>query len=101
MKLTNRQCSKYARNHQPFKNSNGTMFGEWINDIYYVVYSYGYHWPLTVYDARNGMYYVNASRYGVTTSKHAGLVNPIPASNVLYTNTDELISMIRQAREAA
>jgi hypothetical protein len=41
----------------------------------YVVYSYGEHWPLFVYE--DGKWYENADKYSRSTTKHHGQLHPL------------------------
>lgn len=50
---------------EPFKANN--VFAESYRGNSYVVYSYGYHWPMYVFTA--GQWFANQDRYSVTTSK--------------------------------
>ena len=53
-----------VQNKESFQGSN--LFGQWMTKrdqpySRYVVYSYGYHWPLFVYE--NGVWYENADKF--------------------------------------
>jgi hypothetical protein len=72
MKTSNGQCRKFVQERKPFKGNN--LFSEQDGSLY-VVYSYGHHWPLFVCD-RNGLWYENADKYSVSTSKHKSQSNP-------------------------
>lgn len=63
-----------------FKNNNGQLYGKWETPTLYVVYSYGPHWPLFIYDAALDAWYENMDRASVTTSKHRSQTCP-------YVNT--------------
>lgn len=43
----------------------------------YVVYSYGHHFPLFVYDADSNVWIENSSKYSNTTSKHRTQLHPL------------------------
>lgn len=60
---------------------------------YYIVFSYGRHYPLWVYDRKNRKWYGNSVRYSVSTSKQATLTHP--QTEVEYKTTKELLSMIQ------
>ncbi len=51
----------------PFRLTN--LYSESRDDGRYVVYSYGYHWPLAVYDQTIG-WMVNTSQSTKTTERH-------------------------------
>lgn len=74
MKTSNSACSAFVSERVPFTANN--IFGQnWAQGIY-VVFSYGTHWPLFVYDSKRNKWYSNSSKYGVTTSKHYGQAHP-------------------------
>ena len=73
MKIANRNSSQYVQNCELFKANN--LYSE-SNDDFYIVFSYGSHWPLWVYCKRLGMWLENTDKYSVTTSKHKSQSNP-------------------------
>jgi len=87
MKVSNQKCRELVRNKESFHGSN--LFGEWIKDKY-VVFSYGYHFPLFVF--HNGIWYENKDRYSVTTSKHKKQTNPLCV--LIESNTEFLKNLI-------
>lgn len=67
----------------------GSMFIE-----NYVLYSYGYHFPLAYKMA--GVQYVNADKYSATTSRHQSLLRQAIGQDEQITyNTDEMIKLTR------
>jgi hypothetical protein len=74
LKVANAQCRDLVSRRLPFKGSN--LWGDWEGDIY-VVYSYGTHFPLWVYDPSVHQWFGNADRYSVSTSKHRTQSQPI------------------------
>jgi hypothetical protein len=76
-RIANREASSYALAREPFDNHNETLFGEWRDEYSrYIVYSYGYHWPLYIYDTTTEQWYENESRYSRTTSRHRSQARP-------------------------
>jgi len=74
-KIANYQARGYVEEHRPFIANN--IFAEWTDDdSRYVVYSYGKHWPLFIWDAQTQRWYANVSKYSVTTSKHRSTTHP-------------------------
>lgn len=73
---TAKDCARWAYNTTPFRNTNNTLFGRWETPWIYVVYSYGAHWPLFVYEKVGGTWMVNEDKRSTTTSKHKGQVWP-------------------------
>ena len=85
MKISNCNAGAFVRRLQVFKANN--LWSEWVDDrntdtkdARYVVYSYDRHWPLFIYDVRTDMWFDNASKYGVTTSKHKTQSHPLIGS---------------------
>lgn len=70
---TNTKARHYVQNQQPFIGSN--LYSENIGSLY-IVYSYGRHWPLFVYDAYQGLWYENEDKYRVSTSKQHRQAHP-------------------------
>lgn len=77
-----RVANKYARamvqNLEPFTGSNTyavKFIATDMSEPRYVVYSYGRHWPLFIYE--NGKWYENADKYSVSTSKQHGQLHPL------------------------
>lgn len=79
-RINGRTCRPYVQAKKPFTNSNGQLYGKWETPDLYVVYSYGPHWPLFVYDHTLGAWYENGDRCSSTTSRHHSYANP-------YVNT--------------
>ena len=71
-RVANRCARAYVQQRKPFRGNN--TFGTYI-DGHYVVYSYGAHWPMFVYD--NDRWFANSDRHGRTTSKHRGQLHPL------------------------
>ena len=71
------KCRTYVQNKQPFHNSNKQLYGKWVNSDRYVVYSYGAHWPLLVWDESVGRWFANYNKTSRTTTKHASQTHPL------------------------
>lgn len=75
-RVANADARRCVQNHEEFIGSN--TYAEWRGHMLphrYVVYSYGEHWPLFVYE--DGKWYENADKYSRTTSKHHGQLHPL------------------------
>lgn len=75
-RITLRDARVRVQAAEPFKTANGQLYGEWTTPNIYVVYSYGEHWPLFVWDAAASRWMENENRYSVTTSKHRTSTHP-------------------------
>ena len=59
----------YTTERTQFKNSTESVFSKKRQDLY-VVYSYGEHFPMYVYDHGVELWFGNADKYSPTTSKN-------------------------------
>lgn len=83
MKIANRDAHKFVAQRHPFQGNNlyaqfrtqNNKDGTNGPDMWYVVYSYGEHWPLFVY--ADGLWFENKDKYGMTTSKHRSQAHPL------------------------
>lgn len=90
-RTSNREARQYVINRIPFKGSN--TFGEGDNKLY-VVYSYGYHFPMFIW---NGNEWIgNNDTYSRTTSKHLSQLNPLRIYK--YVSTEELLEIISRLK---
>ena len=62
---------------------------------YYVVFSYGLHWPLFIYDYAKKQWYGNSDKCSATTSRHYSKLNP---GNVLPLSCEEMKRLVSVAR---
>jgi hypothetical protein len=95
-KISNCNSRNYVKQCKQFKANN--LWSEWVrdentdtNDARYVVYSYDRHWPLFIYEVRTDMWFENASKYGVTTSKHKTQSHPHTDTTQLHV--DDMIKV--------
>jgi len=96
VKTSNCNARQYVQRLVEFKANN--LWSEWIDfehpDARYVVYSYDRHWPLFIYETRTNMWFENASKYGVTTSKHKSQSNPhIGSDKITHLHVDDMIKV--------
>lgn len=95
MRVANRDARDCVVALQPFKGSN--TFGEYFTNVY-VVYSYGYHFPLFVFDKINRIWYYNEDKYSTSTSKHFSQLNPLVKS-FEWKTTPELLTIIKNLKK--
>ena len=98
-KIANKNASEYVNNRYIFQGSN--IFAEVIrpycgvNEGLYVVYSYGHHFPMYVFDYDTREWYANEDSYSMTTSRHQSQCRP--RFEITYEfATDELIKLIEK-----
>ena len=80
-KVSNTNARGYVQNLKEFYGSN--TFAQWetsmgIPAARYVVYSYGQHWPMFIYDVQTERWFENASKFSVSTSKQHSQMHPRP-----------------------
>ena len=97
VKISNFNARGYVQRLVEFKANN--LWSEWVDDgntdtqdARYVVYSYDRHWPLFIYDVLSDTWFENASKYGVTTSKHKTQANPLVPTTV-HLHVDDMIKV--------
>ena len=91
--ITHGMMTEYTSTHQHFDTTTGTVFTKDKGDLY-IVYSYGEHFPMYVYDRFVELWFANYDKYSPTTSKHQTLSRPdIDELNML--STEELSMLIR------
>jgi hypothetical protein len=73
------------------KTANGSVFSERMGDLY-IVYSYGFHFPMWVYDYAISKWIGNESKYSTSTSKQQSKTRPDDVS--FWLDTDALKHMI-------
>jgi len=88
-KINNCDAAEYVDGLRLFNGAN--TFSE--NHIHlYIVYSYGYHFPMYIYDRNATMWFGNKDKYSVTTSKHQSQARPTqPVETWLDTNDMKLL----------
>ena len=93
LKLSNATCRDAVSRRLPFKGNN--LWGEWEGSkpLYcFVVYSYGKHFPLWVYDPLVDQWFGNADQYSRTTSKHRSQSQPSTDSSKWY-DTETMVRL--------
>lgn len=93
-RIANHQARAYVQELKPFVANN--IFAEFRRDENgndkYVVFSYGQHWPLFIFDYQTDAWYENKSKYGVTTSKHHSQTHPHQETIPLHV--DDMIKVV-------
>lgn len=87
---SNRKAGQYVTNREPFKGSN--TWGKWIKNLY-VVYSYGRHFPMYIWDNSLGVWFGNEDKYSRSTTRHQGYLRPT-TSYISYYNTEALRKLV-------
>ena len=90
---TLKQAAELMKEKKEFKSGNVFAF-DYPTTGYYIVFSYGIHWPLFVYDHNKGLWYGNKDEYSITTSKHFNKLNP---GNIVPLGIEEMESLVGAA----
>lgn len=101
MKTSNKNCRQAVISRTVFSANN--IFSEYItanadgspvDPCRYVVYSYGKHFPIYIYE--QGTWYANCDKYSPTTSKHQTQANPcLGQSAPMPMNTMAMVQLVR------
>lgn len=91
--ITHRNMSEYTTDQTQFTTSTETVFTKDIGNLY-VVYSYGEHFPMYVYDRFVQLWFANYDKYSPTTSKHQTMARP-DVDDINSLSTEELSMLVR------
>ena len=92
MKIANRDARKHTQQLKEFQGSN--LYGATRARLY-VVFSYGEHYPMFIYDPSTQTWYENTTRWSVTTSKHRMQSHPL--TDTEKRSNEEMKDLINQA----
>jgi len=106
MRVANKDARKYVNELEEFKGSynryaDASIFAENSdNKNLYVVYSYGYHFPMYIYDRQAGIWIGSKDSYSSSTSRHQSHCRPSDLASIenggCWLNTaDEMKEYIR------
>lgn len=100
MKTSNKACRSQVQNRNAFVANN--IFAEYVTQnadgqpldtCRYVVYSYGKHWPLFIYEG--GHWYENCDKYSPSTSRHQNQARPIDFNLTMPMTTEQMQTIVR------
>lgn len=74
-RVNNRDMWREVSNCNTFENNNETAWGQMEGNLY-VVYSYGSHFPMYIFDYKTYQWYGNDDKYSSTTSRHQSYARP-------------------------
>lgn len=74
VKIANRNARVHVQNLEEFQGNN--LYAGWRDEKWYIVFSYGTHWPMFAFDRETKTWFENISRYSCTTSKHRTQAHP-------------------------
>jgi len=89
---SNKWADAQVTTRTPFRGSN--TWGEWITDKIYVVFSYGHHHPLYVWDEPLGMWFGNKDKYSRSTTRHQSQLRP-HTDRIEYLSTEDMQDLVK------
>jgi hypothetical protein len=99
-RVANNKAREVIEKLEEFQGSN--MFGKWVGigngrtemfaDKLYAVYSYGSHFPMYIYDAKEQKWLGNSDKYSRSTTRQQSHARP--SSIYAWYNTDEMKEVI-------
>jgi hypothetical protein len=75
-RISRRDARAKVQALEAFQTNNGNLFARWETPDTYVVYSYGQHWPLFIWDKKLNLWVENGDKRSPTTSQHRGYTHP-------------------------
>ena len=88
-KLNNHQVKSYVNNLEAFETNSSSMFSTGGRDTgLYAVYSYGFHFPMYVYDTASNQWFGNHDKYSRTTTSHQSYAQP--SAKIHWIGTREM-----------
>jgi len=104
MKVANKNARQYVDELKKFEGSNTFATndgGSFAYDVLadrknlYIVYSYGYHFPMYIYDRQAGIWVGSKDKYSSSTSKHQSQCRPSEPIECWLDTADEMNEYIR------
>lgn len=93
-RISNSEMSQYVNRRAPFRSAKESAYAEYREELVsigvparYVVYSYGAHFPIYVYDYQMQEWYGNKDKYSPTTSRHQSQARPTCVRDYFDTET--------------
>ncbi len=95
-RVSNNKAIDYVEKLEMFQGSN--TFALWYSweegaKKLYVVYSYGHHFPMYIYDSEQGKWIGNKDKYSRSTTRHQSQLRP--SSIGLWLNTDDMQNIVK------
>jgi len=101
MRVSNNKARQYVEKLEEFQGSNTKgIWHSWDNiweggpKKLYVVYSYGHHFPMYIYDEEQNKWVGNKDRFSQSTTRHQSQLRP--SSIGLWVDTEEMQSIVRE-----
>lgn len=89
-KTSNQKCKQFVENKLEFNANN--LYSHFYRN-WYIVYSYGGHFPIYAFNKETGIWYENSSKYSASTSKHQNQARP-NVEGIVLLNVDEFRKLL-------
>ncbi len=114
-RISNREVRSYVDRREEFVTNNGTIISDttFSGDIddatalpadkgkgFYIVYSYGKHFPMFAYDETAAQWFGNGSKYSHTTTRHQSHARP-STDDILWLDHDGMLDLLWEGSYAA
>lgn len=91
MRVANKNARELVQKRQVFVGSN--VFSEHRTGGWYVVYSYGYHFPMYAYNSNSECWFANSDKFSRSTTRQQYQMRPTVHAHPLNTKMlNDLIS---------
>lgn len=85
--INNSDVKKHINKLENFETKNKTMYSV-KSEKQYAVFSYGYHFPMYVYDIESEVWLGNSDKYSRTTSSHQNHARPSQGIHQWFSTKD-------------
>ena len=95
MRVSNNKAREYVNSLDEFQGSNTKgIWQSWDEGAkkLYIVYSYGHHFPMYVYDDQENKWIGNKDKYSKSTTRHQSQLRPSEVD--MWLDTDEIKEVI-------
>jgi hypothetical protein len=94
MKISNTEAAVYVAGRLPFHGSN--LFANTLMNGLYVVYSWGHHFPIYVYDQTISKWYGNTDKFSQSTTRHQTLAMPVEHDEIVWITKSKMLTLVHK-----
>jgi len=92
VKIANKDARKYVQNRIAFDGSN--LFARYATDNLYVVYSYGFHFPMYIWDNTCGIWLRNITEKSASTARQYNECCPDLPEHMTDYSVADMVSIV-------
>lgn len=93
------EAKHFVRARREFTASKRRMFGRCDYNGLYIVYSWGTHWPLYIYDDSVDQWYGCNEKHTRSTNRHANVCQPVPCEKIVWYNNSAMVAKFNAGTE--